>query len=262
MNRTNVIRAASVGKECLNAALALAMSGLPVFPCTATKAPACPGGFKTATCAPDAVLEIFTRYPSPLIGVRTGSDSRLSVLDLDAKHPEARAWWSEHRSCLPVTRAHRTRSGGLHLLYEHCSGVKCTAGKIAPGVDTRGEGGYIIWWPAAGWPVLTESPLAPWPKSLLKRYETQAGGRASRTVAVPDDLSLAGLVRTVVNAPKGQRNCTLFWASCRLGEMVRAKLIDEATALAILSDAGVRAGLSLAEADRTTLSGFRANGEQ
>lgn len=176
MNRTNVIRAASVGKECLNAALALAMSGLPVFPCTATKAPACPGGFKTATCAPDAVLEIFTRYPSPLIGVRTGSDSRLSVLDLDAKHPEARAWWSEHRSCLPVTRAHRTRSGGLHLLYEHCSGVKCTAGKIAPGVDTRGEGGYIIWWPAAGWPVLTESPLAPWPKSLLKRYETQAGG--------------------------------------------------------------------------------------
>jgi hypothetical protein len=78
------------------------------------------------------------------------------VLDIDSgRHPEADAWWKaatsgEIRPSILPTRVYRTRSGGLHAYYRHTSGVVNTASKLARGVDTRGGGGYAIYWFAAG----------------------------------------------------------------------------------------------------------------
>ena len=178
------------------------------------------------------------RHFSPLIGVRTGAQSDFDVLDLDAKHNEARRWWKEHRRHLPETRVHRTRSGGLHLLFQHSPRVRCTAGKIALGVDTRGEGGYVIWWPAAGLPILSGAPRAPWPSWLLDLLRPPPAPTGSAAI-VPDDRALASLVRVIVAAPTGQRNRMLFWASCRVGQRC-ARTCWEATALEILQPAAGR----------------------
>ena len=78
-------------------------------------------------------------------------------------------WWASHRDRLPVTRVHRTRSGGLHLVFQHAPDIRCSAGRIAPGIDVRGNGGYVIWWPATGLPVLSNAPFAPWPDWLCGR---------------------------------------------------------------------------------------------
>jgi hypothetical protein len=95
--------------------------------------------------------------------VSTGFVSGVDVLDIDAKHIEARQWWGTHRDRIPATRVHRTRSGGLHLLFRHAPYVGCSVGRIALGIDVRGDGGYAIWWPTAGFPVLQDAPLATWP---------------------------------------------------------------------------------------------------
>jgi Bifunctional DNA primase/polymerase, N-terminal len=42
---------------------------------------------------------------------------------------------------IPVTQTPR---GGRHLWFKYVPGVKNSAGKIAPGVDVRGSGGYVI----------------------------------------------------------------------------------------------------------------------
>jgi Bifunctional DNA primase/polymerase, N-terminal len=154
----------------LEAALA---TGLPCFPCGRNKTPAIPGdgGFKHATADPAALRALWRRYPGPLVGVRTGEASGLSVLDIDtAKHREAEIWFAAHRARLPVTRMHQTRSGGLRLVLQHRAGVRNRQSPpgLAKGVDARGEGGSAIWWPAAGYLVLWDAPPAPWPDWLLQ----------------------------------------------------------------------------------------------
>jgi hypothetical protein len=134
----------------LDAALALAAAGRKCFPCGVNKRPATPHGFHDAATDPAVVRQLWRQWPGPLVGVSTGEASGVDALDLDAKHPEAGGWWATHRARLPVTRTHRTRSRGLHLLFWHAAGLRCTAGVIAPGVDIRADGGYVIWWPASG----------------------------------------------------------------------------------------------------------------
>src|SRR5690606_40148397 len=71
----------------------------------------------------------------------------LLVIDLDG--PEGTAWWQAHQDLMPMTRTQRTqRTGGLHLYYRvppDC-GLRNSASKIAPGVDIRCDGGFVVDW--------------------------------------------------------------------------------------------------------------------
>jgi Bifunctional DNA primase/polymerase, N-terminal len=49
-------------------------------------------GFKDASTEPDKIRELWHVHPGGLIGVPTGAVSSFDVLDLDAKHQEARDW--------------------------------------------------------------------------------------------------------------------------------------------------------------------------
>ena len=150
------------------AALALAAEGLPVFPLCSDKRPACPGGFYAAKSDSAGIRNLWGRHPGPLVGVPTGSASGLDVLDIDApRHPEAGEWLGVNESTLPPTRIHRTRSGGLHILFRHVAGLRCWTGRPVPGIDGRAEGGYIVWWPAFGMPTVCANSIAPWPDWLL-----------------------------------------------------------------------------------------------
>ena len=202
----------------LTEALLLASEGRHCFPCLATKRPASPHGFKDATDNPKELQALWLKYPGELIGVSTGSISGIDVLDLDVKHPEAKAWWQDNRHQFPRTRVHRTRSGGLHLYFKHHDGVRCTTSKIALGVDTRGAGGYVIWWPATGLPILLDAPVALWPEWFLS--ELRPKPRPSTPVArVPSHHFIAKLVHLVAAASEGERNSLTYWAASRLEAM-------------------------------------------
>jgi Bifunctional DNA primase/polymerase, N-terminal len=97
----------------LDSALALGAEGRNCFPCTANKRPTTPRGFHDAASDPTVLRTLWRQYPASLVGVATSAVSKVDVLDLDRKHPEAAEWWSRNRDKLPDTQAHRTRSGGL-----------------------------------------------------------------------------------------------------------------------------------------------------
>ena len=245
----------TAGHAALDHALVLAETGLPCFPCSVAKSPTTPHGFKDASCDPDVLAQLWRRHPGALVGVVTGQPSGLSVLDIDPRHDGER-WFGKNESRLPITRAHGTRSGGVHLVFQHQAGLKCSAGKIAPGVDVRADGGYIIWWPAAEILELSVVPPAPWP-DWLGAVPAQPACRPSPRVVVADDESLRRLVRLVATARPGERNNLTFWAGCRAGEMVSSGLLREDTAVDVIAEAATRAGLPRDEAERTAWSGIR-----
>jgi hypothetical protein len=235
--------------------------GLPVFPCCADKKPATTHGFKDATDHPEGIRGLWECCPGPLIGVPTGPVSGIDVLDIDPRHGGG-DWYAAKKENLPPTRIHRTRSGGLHLLFYHLDGLRNSSGKIAPGVDVRAEGGYIIWWPATGMDCKDYPPsgLPDWPPWLLsslmsKPVQPPAIYPPHRGAETP--LKLAGIVRMIAGAREGERNALTHWGACRIGEMVAAGEMASALGIEIIAEAAARAGLSRADALPTIHSGFR-----
>src|SRR5262249_37270867 len=161
---------------------------------------------------------------------------------------------------VPLTRTHRTRSGGIHWLFAPNDKVKCTTSKLGPHVDTRGHGGYIIWGPACGGEVLHAGVLAPgpdWIPGAPYPKVVPITTRISMTAYRPSTASIRGALRVLAGAREGERNQALFWASCRLCAAVRARMITEGEALALLLSVGRQVGLLDREILRTARSGFQ-----
>jgi hypothetical protein len=248
------------------------------FPCLANKAPACPHGFHAATNDPATLMDLWRRHPGLLVGVATGPRSGVVCLDIDcgegkANAASARAWLDENEYRLPITRQYETQSGGIHVLFKHVPGFRCSTSLIASGVDTKGEarankdgsavdGGYFIFWPAAGTRVLVHAPLAPAPPWLIdllnprpkfiSAFPTTKAAGAETCLA-----SIRGALRVLAGAREGERNSALFWVACRMGEAVQAGAITEIEALALLTSVGRQVGLLDREIVRTARSGLR-----
>jgi hypothetical protein len=230
-----------------------------VFPCQETKAPACPHGFKDAVSDPSAIAKLWRRHPGPLICIATGARSRISVLDIDVKHETALAWWHSNQKRLPSTRTFRSYSGGIHLYFRHAVGVTNTQSRLRLGVDTRGDGGYIIYWFATGLECLDPSPPAPWPKWILYRLLSKASPKSIAREPSRDrsDRAIDGVLRLIATAAEGERNAILHWGACRFGERVRAGLLGADEAERMLVAAAAASGLAEREARTTARSGLQ-----
>jgi hypothetical protein len=251
-------------RQALKAALRLPY---PCFPCDAQKRPTVKGGFKSARTVDSGLASRWLSNPGVLIGVPTGPASGFSVLDIDIAKGGAE-WWEKNRSRLPKTRRHETRSGGAHVLFKHKDGVRNTAGRIARGIDTRGWGGYVIWWPAEGFGVVNPDDLAPWPDWLIQpepdlpppppiaKVKRPSGQVYSENI----ELKLRGLAKFVERTAEGGRNGGLYWAAMRVAELVSAGALDRAWGSELIAEAARRAGLPELEARRTIASAMRRAG--
>jgi hypothetical protein len=252
-------------REALRAAMQLPY---PSFPCNELKRPTCPNGFKDAALPTHGLATLWARYPGVLVGVPTGPASGNCVLDVDIAKGGAK-WWDANRDRLPQTRMHETRSGGIHVLFNHRAGLKCSISKIASGIDVRAAGGYIVWWPANGFSVV-DHPLADWPDWLTPPEPPPAPPRARPAINDEKDLkeaeaatmrALRGAALLVERSGEGLRNGRLFWAACRAAEKLRdgplPPFVTADWAFDLLALAAHRAGLPAREATLTIKSGLR-----
>jgi hypothetical protein len=281
-------RQATTLATALAHALSAAERGLTVIPLSRTKLPAlrsphrdeapspppCRGdcgrpghGVHDASSDPARIRELFAAAPwatgygiacglSPhhLIGVdldvKTGTDSSAALRELALRH----------LFTIPPTVVILTPSGGRHLWLTGPPDVVVpnSAGRLAPGIDIRGAGGYLVG-PGSRTDqgVYTTAPgtarlvPAPCPRSLLRLLLPPP--RPSRgTSAPPHDRHGEGLVQFVLAAHLGQRNTRLFWAACRAYENgIGPALADP------LVDAARHTGLTEYEARATIASAAR-----
>jgi hypothetical protein len=138
--------------------------------------------------------------------------------------------------------------------------VKCSTGKLHRHVDTRGDGGYVIWWPAEGNEVLHGHSLADVPDWIVEKLNPPdpTPPPTSLRDLNPEHASrkLDGIIRTIARAREGERNNVAYWGACRLSEMVERRALSQAEAIALATEAASRAGLARREAERTSRSAF------
>ena len=192
-----------------SAALEAMDRGWCVFP-VAGKVPATPNGLKDASRDFDRIRAWWELHPGRGLAVATGDKSGVWALDLDGERGrEAIRELQERHGGLPETVTSRT-ARGFHLFFRLPEGVtvRNSAGKVAPGIDVRGGGGYVVLPPsphpsgtAYEW-VSGRSPddLVPAsaPDWLLHAVQAHAeNGDRPRAAPIPDQIL------------KGQRNHTL-----------------------------------------------------
>lgn len=169
----------------------------------------------------------------PQIAIVTGSVSGIVVLDVDGE--EGWQWLKQTHAHLPITVAATTSPGDesdpdnikVHLYYQHPGGIVENKVKFRPGLDLRGDGGYVVAppslhplghryeWQFDRGPGKVE--IAPMPDWLLADCGRR-GVTISEVDLLPPEKSIA-----VAGVCKGERNDTAarlagHWYGCGLKE--------------------------------------------
>lgn len=188
--------------------------------------------FKSATKDHDTARSWWARFPEANIGIATGRSSGLFVVDVDVKKGAKGRESIGRLKGLPPTLTAATPSGGWHL-YFHApddGGRSCTG--LLPGIDTRGEGGYVV---APG--SVVDGKLYEWQDpdaeisdppavvlDLMRTPKAAAGGTAAQP-AGPKWVSVA-----LAGVAEGSRNATCarlagYWLKMKVpADIVKAEL--------------------------------------
>jgi hypothetical protein len=248
-----------------DAALAYAQQGLHVFPLQPNgKTPLTAHGLDDATIDLMTIETWWQRWPNANVAIRTGDivvvdEDRLGALDELA---------AEAKETIPQTGVVKTASGRhYYFLQPEGQRIRNTAGRLAPGIDTRGDGGYVVAPPSIHpsgvpyeWVARDETVVMP-----LWMVERLARRQPERT-PLPDiplygttpygQRALEQEIGAVAVAVEGTRNDQLNRAAFALGQLVEGGEIDQGEAMSALNAAALAAGLPQSEAAKTIASGF------
>jgi putative DNA primase/helicase len=137
--------AARQASQLGRAALCYARLGWPVLPLRPrSKVPLTRHGYKDATTDERTILSWWTRWPNANVGVATGAASGVVVLDVDPRHGglESLQELLDRHGPMPQTPIAETGGGGLHYYFAARGGVRSR--QLAPGLELKGDGGYIV----------------------------------------------------------------------------------------------------------------------
>ena len=105
-----------------------------------------PQGFLNATIDPNAIADRWSRIPDANIGIATGKESNLVILDVDG--PEGEALLEEiQRQNGPTPRTAEVTTGkGRHLWFSYPKNISRVRSVAPKGLklDTRADGGYVV----------------------------------------------------------------------------------------------------------------------
>lgn len=194
----------------------------------AGKHPLTAHGLQDATTDAARLERWWRQWPGANIGIRTGPESGFFVVDVDPDKggDDTLAELERAHGRLPDTVEALTGGGGRHLLYQHPgwyvpngTGSAKHPGRFGPGVDIRGNGGYIVaapsrhlsgrgyFWELSGHP--DETAIAAAPAWVLEPLRSAPGRNGNGKGPVDVAAVLGGVA-------EGERDEELFRTACKL----------------------------------------------
>jgi putative DNA primase/helicase len=266
----------------IKAIMAMLKSGCAVFPVVARgKKPAIKDWQRRATKNRRIALRYFRRPNEMNYGVLLGGDSNVFVVEydgLDGKESLTALTKANGFVRTLTVESHR----GEHSYLRAPAGfrVRNSVGRIAKGIDIRGEGGFVV---GAGSTHPTGSiyrfkhgrgpddvPIADAPLWLLrmlakltpprgeKRIQAKIAPINSIRATACAQKALEQEIDRLRHAPKHQRNNTLNLCSFKLGQLIAHDLLDTAHVKSALTEVADEIGLDSDEIPRTIKSGLQA----
>jgi hypothetical protein len=280
-----------VRPRCLDAALEYARQGFSVIllqgiddegHCTCGK-PGCysagkhPIGrswkqFQNKRQTPEELIEAFKKRPDANVGIVTGEISGILVVDCDG--PEGfESFCKVNANELPELPIVKTGKG-YHFYGRHPGGKLKNFVKTHPGLDGRGDGGYVVAPPSRHadgheykWTKGLTSPLPDLLPNLLNLFTSS--DKQSEDTVIPVTMStqrkeavepliapfngrapaklkqgaaeeLGNQCRHITQAPMGQQEATLSAAGLKIGNYVGAALLEFGHARDALVEAGLQ----------------------
>jgi hypothetical protein len=189
-------------------------------------------GLLDATRDPEQIKRWWAAHPRANIGVNCGK-SGVGVCDVDPRHGGDASFETLRHDLGKATFdtiTQTTPSGGTHYVYDANGAIiRNTESKIAPGIDTRGDGGYFVAAPSVRadssytW-VIDEGPFdrvaATWPKELTAAIPAESPKAKTRV----DDAAVI---------PEGKRNGAL---ASLAGSMRHRGMAEDAIEAALLKE--------------------------
>jgi hypothetical protein len=197
-----------------------------------------PNGLEDATKDGPTICSWFENGHTPNLGLRTGAESGILVIDIDPRHGGDKSLIG--LGTLPQTATVATDGGGKHLYFKMpAADIRNSAGKLGPGLDIRANGGYVVAPPSKHvsggeykWLIDPRAGLADLPQFILDKL---TGKPAQGKVSPP----VGGII------PKGQRDNTLT----SLAGTMRRRGMTEAAILAALREENQRCEEPLPDTD-------------
>jgi DNA polymerase I-like protein with 3'-5' exonuclease and polymerase domains len=160
-----------------------------------------------ATRDPDTIRRHWGRWPEAGVGVPTGIDNNIWVLEADtmAGHGvdglASIAALEQQHGALPETLMAESPSGSVHRYFKHPGNnlkIKCATGKLGPGLDVLGDGGMVVAPPSTRpgkgryrW--LNDLPAAAAPAWLLELVQEQPRAPSETKPEADIELVIAAL---------------------------------------------------------------------
>jgi hypothetical protein len=109
------------------------------------KTPLTRHGHKDATKDIDTVTSWWTSFPEANIGIRTGLESGILVVDIDRKNGVDGMQEAERLRLGEFPTLTVKTPNGTHLYYRHPGDreYRCAIG-VCPGIDLKCDGGYVV----------------------------------------------------------------------------------------------------------------------
>lgn len=132
-------------------AIRYAHRGWHVLPCGRNGRPRTANGLYDATVREEQIMRWWEENPKALIGIRTGEESGFWVVDINMRcGNDGLAALTDHFKSdfdldLEKNLWQKTPAGGFHFCFKYDDNrpIGCGSGFL-PGVDVRGDGGYIV----------------------------------------------------------------------------------------------------------------------
>ena len=154
------------------------------------KHPLTTNGVKDATTVPEAIKGLWEGRPQANVGICTGRESGITVLDVDPRNggSDSLAQLITQYGELPETLVCGTGGGGLHFYFQHPEQFQLK-GKVPgyAGLDIKSDGGYVVAPPSrhhsggvyrwlSDWRTTNIAPVPEWLLELI-RVEAEAAAR-------------------------------------------------------------------------------------